>query len=58
MCKKIVEEATEFVLAIKDRSEDEMCGELADLIYHTMVAVEKMGVPMEKVYRELWERSQ
>ena len=39
-------------------SEDEMCGELADLIYHTMVAVEKMGVPMEKVYRELWERSQ
>ena len=58
MCKKIVEEATEFVLAIKDRNEDEMCCELADLIYHTMVAVEKMGVPMEKVYKELWERSQ
>ena len=35
-----------------------MCCELADLIYHTMVAVEKMGVPMEKVYKELWERSQ
>lgn len=58
MCKKIVEEATEFVLAIKDRNEDEMCCELADLIYHTMVAVEKTGVPMNKVYKELWERSQ
>lgn len=58
MCKKIVEEATEFVLAIKDRNEDEMCCELADLIYHTMVAVEKTGAPMNKVYKELWERSQ
>ncbi len=57
MCKKIVEEAAEFVLAVKDGDEDEMCSELADLIYHTMVAVEKMGVPMDKVYRELWERS-
>lgn len=58
MCKKIVEEAAEFVLAIKDRSQEEMCCELADLIYHTMVAVEKMGVPMNEVYKELWERSQ
>ena len=58
MCKKIVEEAAEFVLAIKDRKEDEMVCELADLIYHTMVAVEKEGVPMNEVYRELWERSQ
>lgn len=58
MCKKIVEEASEFVLAIKDRKEDEISWELADLIYHTMVAVEKTGLPMEKVYEKLSERRQ
>ena len=58
MCKKIIEEAGEFALAIKDRSTDEMAWELADLIYHTMVAVEKTGLPMSEVYRKLWERAQ
>lgn len=56
MCKKIVEEAGEFVLAIKDGDQEEMAWELADLIYHLMVAVEKTGLPMEKVYRKLSER--
>ena len=58
MCKKIVEEAAEFVLAIKDRKEDEVAWELADLIYHTMVAIEKTGLPMKEVYRKLSERAQ
>jgi len=56
MCKKIIEEAGEFVLAVKDKMEDEMVWELADLIYHTMVAIEKTGLPMEKVYGKLAER--
>lgn len=56
MCKKIIEEAGEFSLAIKDKNEDEMSWELADLIYHTMVAVVKTGLPMEKVYEKLSER--
>lgn len=56
MCKKIIEEAGEFCLALKDMDEDEMAWELADLIYHTMVAVEKTGLPMEKVFRKLTER--
>ena len=58
MCKKIIEEAGEFALAIKDKDEEEMAWELADLIYHTMVAVEKTGLPMEKVYEKLSERAQ
>ena len=58
MCKKIVEEAAEFVLAIKDKWEDETAWELADLIYHTMVAIEKTGLSMEKVYEKLSERRQ
>jgi len=56
MCKKIVEEAGEFVIAVKDRDENEMAWELADLIYHTMVAIEKTNLPMEKVYQKLAER--
>ena len=56
MCKKVVEEAGEFILALKDRKDDEAAWELADLIYHTMVAVAKSGLPMEKVYEKLAER--
>ena len=56
MCKKIVEEATEYVLAIKDKDKDEVAWELADLIYHTMVAMEKEGVDMKDVYEKLAER--
>ena len=56
MCKKVVEEATEYILAIKDRDIDEEAGELADLIYHAMVAAEKSGLPMSKVYEKLSER--
>lgn len=58
MCKKVIEEAGEFVLAIKDKDEDEMVWELADLIYHTMVAIEKSGLSMEKVYEKLSERAE
>ena len=56
MCKKIVEEAGEFTFAIKDKNTDEMAWELADLIYHTMVAIEKTDLPMEKVFEKLSER--
>ena len=57
MCKKIIEEAGEFTLALKDKDENEMAWELADLIYHTLVAVVKSELPMEKVYEKLAERN-
>ena len=56
MLKKIIEEAGEFALAAKDGDADEMAWELADLIYHVMVAVERTGLPMDKVFRKLSER--
>jgi len=56
MCKKVIEEAGEFTLALKDKDEKEMAWELADLIYHTMVAIVKSELPMEKVYEKLAER--
>ncbi len=58
MCKKVIEEAGEFALAIKDKDQDEMAWELADMIYHTMVAIEKTGLPMEEVYKKLKERAE
>ncbi len=56
MCKKIVEEAAEYVLAIKDKDEDEVAWELADLIYHALVAAEKENIDLQKVYEKLAER--
>ena len=56
MCKKIVEEAAEYVLAIKDKDEDEVAWELADLIYHSLVAAEKEDIDLQKVYEKLAER--
>ncbi len=58
MCKKVIEEAGEFALAIKDGDKDEMAWELADLIYHSMVAVVSTGLSMEQVYEKLVERRQ
>lgn len=53
MCKKIVEEATEFILAIKNKDDEETAAELADLIYHTMVAVVAKDIDLSKTYAEL-----
>lgn len=58
MCKKVVEEAAEVVLAAKDHDREELAGEVADLIYHTLVLAVKEDLDIEKVYAELWERSQ
>ena len=53
MCKKVVEEAAEVALAVKDHAPDEEASELADLIYHTLVVMVKEGIPLGRVYGEL-----
>ncbi|MDN5356898.1 MAG: bifunctional phosphoribosyl-AMP cyclohydrolase/phosphoribosyl-ATP diphosphatase HisIE [Candidatus Methanomethylophilaceae archaeon] len=58
MCKKVVEEAAEFVLSVKDGDADSASKELADLIYHVMVLAEAKELPVEKTYEELSERRQ
>jgi len=58
MCKKIVEEAAEFVLAVKDDDEDGIAWELADLIYHTLVAVVAKDVDLGKTFDMLEGRRQ
>lgn len=58
MCKKVVEEAAEFVLSVKDGDKEAASEELADLIYHIMVVIEAENIPLERTYEELSERRQ
>lgn len=54
--KKIGEETAEVVMAFKDDEKDAIAGEVADLIYHTLVALAHHQVDIKAVYRKLQER--
>jgi phosphoribosyl-ATP pyrophosphohydrolase/phosphoribosyl-AMP cyclohydrolase len=54
--KKIGEEAAEVVMACKDDDSDAIAGEVADLFYHSLVALAHHGVELRDVYRKLAER--
>ncbi|KKJ00934.1 bifunctional phosphoribosyl-AMP cyclohydrolase/phosphoribosyl-ATP diphosphatase HisIE [Prochlorothrix hollandica] len=54
--KKIGEEAAEVVMACKDDVAEEIAGEAADLLFHTLVAIAHHGVDLRDVYRKLQER--
>ncbi|QNP30673.1 bifunctional phosphoribosyl-AMP cyclohydrolase/phosphoribosyl-ATP diphosphatase HisIE [Cylindrospermopsis curvispora] len=54
--KKIGEESAEVVMAFKDNDPDAIAGEVADLFYHTLVALAHHQVDLRLVYRKLQER--
>jgi phosphoribosyl-AMP cyclohydrolase / phosphoribosyl-ATP pyrophosphohydrolase len=54
--KKIGEESAEVVMACKDDDANAIAGEVADLIYHTLVALAHHKVDIKDVYRKLQER--
>jgi phosphoribosyl-AMP cyclohydrolase / phosphoribosyl-ATP pyrophosphohydrolase len=54
--KKIGEESAEVVMACKDDDRDAIAGEVADLFYHTLVALAHHNVDLKDVYRKLQER--
>ena len=54
--QKIGEEAVEVVMACKDDEPDEIAGEVADLLYHTLVALAHHDVDIKAVYRKLQSR--
>ncbi|MBN3893534.1 MAG: bifunctional phosphoribosyl-AMP cyclohydrolase/phosphoribosyl-ATP diphosphatase HisIE [Nostoc sp.] len=56
--KKIGEETAEVVMAFKDDEADAIAGEVADLLYHTLVALAHHQVDLKSVYRKLQERRQ
>ncbi|MEJ6001032.1 phosphoribosyl-ATP diphosphatase [Paucibacter soli] len=54
--KKIGEEATEVVLAAKDGDAQKLVYEVADLWFHSMVALSAQGLRPEQVLAELARR--
>lgn len=54
--KKIGEEAAEVVMACKDDDQEAIASEVADLFYHTLVALAYHQVDIRAVYRKLQER--
>ncbi len=54
--KKIGEEAVEVAMACKDDDPDQIAGEVADLFYHTLVAIAHHKVSIRDVYRKLQSR--
>jgi phosphoribosyl-ATP pyrophosphohydrolase/phosphoribosyl-AMP cyclohydrolase len=54
--KKIGEESAEVVMACKDDDKDAIASEVADLFYHTLVAIAHHKVELRDVYRKLQER--
>jgi phosphoribosyl-ATP pyrophosphohydrolase/phosphoribosyl-AMP cyclohydrolase len=54
--KKIGEEAAEVVMACKDDEPNDIAGEVADLFYHSLVALAHHDVDIKAVFRKLQER--
>ncbi|MDP1532875.1 MAG: phosphoribosyl-ATP diphosphatase [Rubrivivax sp.] len=54
--KKIGEEATEVVMAAKDGERDKIVGEVADLWFHTMIALSAFDLEPADVLAELERR--
>ena len=51
--KKLTEEAFEMAMAIKDRDHDHIRYEAADLLYHFLVVISKVGISPEELAGEL-----
>jgi phosphoribosyl-ATP pyrophosphohydrolase/phosphoribosyl-AMP cyclohydrolase len=56
MLKKIVEEAGELCFALKDDDREEIIYEMADLIYHSLVALASKDINPDLVMQELKRR--
>ncbi|HHW36062.1 MAG TPA: bifunctional phosphoribosyl-AMP cyclohydrolase/phosphoribosyl-ATP diphosphatase HisIE [Bacillales bacterium] len=54
--KKVGEEATEVVIAAKNRDPEELKWEVADLIYHVLVLLREQKLPLDEVLNVLVER--
>ncbi|MBG9800472.1 bifunctional phosphoribosyl-AMP cyclohydrolase/phosphoribosyl-ATP diphosphatase HisIE [Brevibacillus laterosporus] len=55
--KKVGEEAAEVLIAAKNRNQDELRYEMADLLYHLFVLLREQDLPLEQVLLELQRRT-
>lgn len=58
ICKKIGEEATETVIAAKNKNNNELKNEINDLLYHVMVLCVNQGLEWSDVEKVLDERNE
>ncbi|MEH7179487.1 bifunctional phosphoribosyl-AMP cyclohydrolase/phosphoribosyl-ATP diphosphatase HisIE [Neobacillus vireti] len=54
--KKVGEEASEVIIAAKNRDKEELKWEAADLLYHLQVLLVEQGLPFKEVLQTLEER--
>ena len=55
--KKVGEECSETIIASKNTNDEDLVGEISDLIYHLTVLMVERNIPLEDVYAELDKRS-
>jgi phosphoribosyl-ATP pyrophosphohydrolase len=54
--EKVGEEATEFILAVKNKKDERTVSEAADLLFHLLVALRAAGIDPDAVMQELKNR--
>jgi len=58
MLKKVGEEASEVIIAAKNRQPEEVKYEVADLLYHILVLLVEENITLEDIYKELRSRNE
>ncbi|MDD6023397.1 MAG: phosphoribosyl-ATP diphosphatase [Oscillospiraceae bacterium] len=56
--KKVGEECAETIIAAKNGVSEETVGEVNDLLYHVLVMMAQLNIPLEAVLEEMEVRSQ
>ena len=56
--KKVGEESAETIIAAKNGGNGEVVSEMSDLLYHLMVLLAQLDIPLEEVMTELEHRGQ
>ena len=56
--KKVGEESAETIIAAKNDVMEDTVGEINDLIYHVLVMMAELNIPLEAVLEEMEKRSE
>ena len=56
--KKVGEESTEVIIAALNGSDEELVGEINDLLYHIIVLMVEKGITLEEIEDEMIRRSE
>lgn len=55
--KKVGEECAETIIAAKEENQQELTGEICDLVYHLLVMAAEKGLSLEDILAELDQRA-